>query len=76
MVREEGREVFRVTNVEQLSPTCEITPQMELSVESIKDAVGRATVGIRGGLGLGAALFRIARPARTHRQRPVVPSKL
>src|SRR5687767_1248463 len=24
LVREEGRDVFRVTNVEQLSPTCEI----------------------------------------------------
>jgi hypothetical protein len=56
LVREEGRDVFRVTNVEQLSPTCEITPQMELSVESIKDAVGRATVGIRGGLGLDPEL--------------------
>ena len=56
LVREEGRDVFRVTNVEQLSPTCEITPQMELSVESIKDAVGRATVGVRGGLGLDPEL--------------------
>jgi hypothetical protein len=56
LVREEGRDVFRVTNVEQLSSTCEITPQMELSMESIKDAVGRATVGIRGGLGLDPEL--------------------
>jgi hypothetical protein len=57
LVREEGRDVFRVTNVEQLSPTCEIAPQMELSVESIKDAVGRATLGIRGGIGLDPELI-------------------
>jgi hypothetical protein len=56
LVREEGRDVFRVTNVEQLSPTCEIT-QMDLSIEGIKDAVGRATVGVRGGIGLDPELI-------------------
>jgi hypothetical protein len=55
LVREEGRDVFRVTNVEQLSPTCEIKT-VQVSIESIKDAVGRATVGIRGGLGLDPEL--------------------
>jgi hypothetical protein len=55
LAREEGRDVFRVTNVEQLSPTCEPT-SMQVSVESIKDAVGRATFGIRGGLGLDPEL--------------------
>ena len=55
LIREEGRDVFRVTNVEQLSPTCEITTS-PLSMESIKDAVGRATVGVRGGLGLDPEL--------------------
>ena len=55
LVREEGRDVFRVTNVEQLSPTCEVTTG-HLSVESIKDAVGRATFGVRGGLGLDPEL--------------------
>ena len=77
LVREEGRDVFRVTNVEQLSPTCEITLRNS-SVESIKDAVGRATVGIRGGLGLDPELpfLGAARAGRTHRQRLVVPSKL
>ena len=55
LIREEGRDVFRVTNVEQLSPTCEVKTA-PVSVESIKDAVGRATVGIRGGLGLDPEL--------------------
>jgi len=55
LAREEGRDVFRVTNVEQLSPTCEPT-SMKPSVESIKDAVGRATFGVRGGLGLDPEL--------------------
>jgi hypothetical protein len=55
LVREEGRDVFRVTNVEQLSPTCQPT-SMQVSVESIKDAVGRATFGVRGGLGLDPEL--------------------
>ena len=77
LVREEGRDVFRVTNVEQLSATCETTT-VHVSVESIKDAVGRATFGVRGGLGLDPELpfLGAARPARTHHQRPVVPSKL
>jgi hypothetical protein len=55
LIREEGRDVFRVTIVEQLSPTCETTT-VHVSVESIKDAVGRATFGIRGGLGLDPEL--------------------
>ena len=55
LVREEGRDVFRVTHVEQLSATCETTT-MHVSMESIKDAVGRATFGIRGGLGLDPEL--------------------
>ena len=55
LIREEGRDVFRVTSVEQLAPICEST-KVHVSVESIKDAVGRATVGIRGGLGLDPEL--------------------
>jgi hypothetical protein len=55
LIREEGRDVFRVTNVEQLSPICETTT-VHVSVESIKDAVGRATFGIRGGIGLDPEL--------------------
>ena len=55
LVREEGRDVFRVTNVEQLSATCETTT-VHVSMESIKDAVGRATFGVRGGLGLDPEL--------------------
>ena len=55
LIREEGRDVFRVTLVEQLSPTCETTT-VHVSVESIKDAVGRATFGVRGGLGLDPEL--------------------
>ena len=55
LVREEGRDVFRVTSVEQLSPTCEVRTA-PVSMESIKDAVGRATVGVRGGLGLDPEL--------------------
>ena len=55
LVREEGRDVFRVTHVEQLSATCETTT-VHVSVESIKDAVGRATFGVRGGLGLDPEL--------------------
>ena len=55
LVREEGRDVFRVTSVEQLAPICEST-KVHVSVESIKDAVGRATFGIRGGLGLDPEL--------------------
>ncbi len=56
LVREEGRDVFRVTSVEQLSPTCETTSVQVSAVESIKDAVGRATFGVRGGLGLDPEL--------------------
>src|SRR4026209_1759113 len=55
LVREEGRDVFRVTSVEKLAPICEST-KVHVSVESIKDAVGRATFGIRGGLGLDPEL--------------------
>jgi hypothetical protein len=55
LIREEGRDVFRVTIVEQLSATCETTT-VHVSVESIKDAVGRATFGVRGGLGLDPEL--------------------
>jgi hypothetical protein len=55
LVREEGRDVFRVTLVEQLSPTCDPS-SVQLSVESLKDAVGRATFGVRGGLGLDPEL--------------------
>jgi hypothetical protein len=64
MVREQGRDVFRVTNVEQLSPSCEPTFPLHLSTEGVRDAVGRATVGIRGGVGFDPELIYLGAHAQ------------
>jgi hypothetical protein len=58
MVREQAKDIFRVTNVEQLSTTCEAPAlPIPLSGEAIRQAIGRATVGIRGGIGFDPALI-------------------
>src|SRR5262245_2741008 len=51
MEREQGFDVFRASDAEQLSATCEPTSPIHLSTGGMKKAVGRATVGIRGGIG-------------------------
>jgi hypothetical protein len=64
MVREAGRDVFRVTNVEQLAATCEPSYPMQLSKEGVRDVVGRATVGVRGGIGFDPELIYIGAHAQ------------
>ncbi len=57
MVRERGQDLFRVTRVEQLATTCEPTFPLNVSREGIRQAVGRATYGINGGVGLDPELI-------------------
>jgi hypothetical protein len=57
MVREEGRDLLRVTAVEQLSVECEPTFPLHLSGGGVADMVGRATFGVRGGIGFDPELI-------------------
>jgi hypothetical protein len=57
MVREQGEDLFRATTVEQLSTTCEPTAPFALSTKGMREAVGRATFGVRGGVGFDPAII-------------------
>jgi hypothetical protein len=59
MVREQGEDLFRVTKVEQLSTTCEPTAPFAISGRGMREAVGRATLGVRGGVGFDPAIIYI-----------------
>lgn len=56
-VRERGQDLFRVTRVEDLAPTCEPTFPLFVSREGISQAVGRARYGVNGGVGLDPELI-------------------
>ncbi len=56
LVQEGGRDVFRVTRVEDLAPTCEPT-FLAVSVQGMRDVVARATFGVNGGVGLDPELI-------------------
>jgi hypothetical protein len=64
MAREADRDVFRVSNVEQLSTTCEPTFPLHLSMEGAREAVGRATFGVRGGIGFDPELIYVGAHAQ------------
>jgi hypothetical protein len=59
MVREQDQDVFRVTQVEQLAATCEPTTPGAFSTRGMREAVGRATLGVRGGVGFDPAIIYI-----------------
>jgi hypothetical protein len=59
MAREQGEDLFRVTKVEQLSTTCEPTAPFAISGRGMREAVGRATLGVRGGVGFDPAIIYI-----------------
>lgn len=64
MRREQGTDVFRVTRVEDLAPTCEPTFPLAFTGEGLSQAVGRATFGINGGVGLDPELIYLGAQAR------------
>jgi hypothetical protein len=64
MVREQGEDLFRVSSVEQLSTTCEPSAPFALSTQGMKEAVGRATFGVRGGIGFDPAIIYIGAHAQ------------
>jgi hypothetical protein len=47
VVKQGGTEIFRITKVEDVADTC---GAIGFSSQALKDAVGRATIGIRGGI--------------------------
>jgi hypothetical protein len=65
-VREQGEDLFRVSKIEQLSTTCEPTALPK----SMKEAVERATFGVRGGVGFDPAIIYMG----AHAQLPIVKS--
>lgn len=65
LVREGGRDVFRATRVEDLSPDCEPTFPLLMTSEGLREAVGRATYGVRAGVGLDPELIFIGAQAQT-----------
>jgi len=67
-VREQGEDLFRVSKIEQLSATCD-TPATALP-KSMKQAVERATFGVRGGVGFDPAIIYMG----AHAQLPIVSS--
>jgi hypothetical protein len=67
-VREQGEDLFRVSKIEQLSATCD-TPATALP-QSMKQAVERATFGVRGGVGFDPAIIYMG----AHAQLPIVSS--
>jgi hypothetical protein len=54
IVRQGGTDVFRITNVEQTADMC---GAIGFSPESLKEAIGRANVGIRGGISFDPELI-------------------
>jgi hypothetical protein len=67
-VREQGEDLFRVSKIEQLSATCD-TPATALP-QTMKQAVERATFGVRGGVGFDPAIIYMG----AHAQLPIVSS--
>lgn len=66
MVREQGEDLFRVSKIEQLATTCEPTALPQ----SMKEAMERATFGVRGGVGFDPAIIYIG----AHAQLPIFKS--
>jgi len=64
MLRERGEDLFRVTRVEDLAPTCEPTFPLFVSREGISQAVGRARYGVNGGVGLDPELIYLGAQAQ------------
>jgi len=64
MVHEGGRDFFRASRVEQLATTCEPTMPWDVTMEGIREAVGRATYGVRGGIGLDPELIYLGAQAQ------------
>ena len=69
-VREEGEDLFRVSKIEQLSATCD-TPATALP-QSMKEAVERASFGVRGGVGFDPAIIYMG----AHAQLPIMRASL
>ena len=63
-VREGGEDLFRVSKIEQLATTCEAAPLPK----SMKEAVGRSTFGVRGGVGFDPAIIYMG----AHASLPIV----
>ena len=63
-VREGGEDLFRVSKIEQLATTCEPAPLPK----SMKEAVGRSTFGVRGGVGFDPAIIYMG----AHASLPIV----
>jgi len=64
IAREQGTDVFRVTRVEDLAPTCEPTFPLFVSKQGLSQVVGRATFGVHGGIGLDPELIYLGAQAQ------------
>ena len=56
LVRQGGTEVFRITNVEQTSDTC---GSIGFSPEALRQSIGRARLGVRGGVSFDAEMINL-----------------
>lgn len=60
---EQGQEVFRVRDIEFLNTSCNIP--LEFSRDALNDAIGRARLGVRGGIGFDPEVLHFGVHAQT-----------
>jgi hypothetical protein len=64
MTVQDGNDVFQVATVERLAETCQASVPFALSQEGFNRAIGRATYGVRGGIGFDRELIYIGGQAQ------------
>ena len=62
--REGNTDVFRATSAEQLGTTCPLTSGVPDTMEELRESVGAANVGVRGGIGFDPELIYLGAHAQ------------